>query len=102
MAKTAGIVLSILGGLASIGLAFYFPIMYSSLMHYSSTFGMVFTVLQVMMIAGGILSVIGGCVGSKNSKAGFGLALAGGLVAGINILSLVGAGMFKSAERLGE
>ncbi len=100
MSKTGGIVLTIIGGLASIGLAFALPIVYGDIMSFSSAFSSVFTVLQVMMVAGGILAVIGGVVGSKNPKAGFGLALAGGLVAGVNILTLAGAGMLKRSEEL--
>ena len=92
--KTKGIPLSFIGSLASIGLAFYLPIGYPFLREYAPT---VLFVLMGFMIAGGITSFIGACVSIKNPRVAWKIIMAGGFIAGINILIIMGGGFMKGS-----
>lgn len=92
-----GIILSIIGGLSSILLGFLIP---DILPGVTSLMGEFVIILQEITIAGGIITLIGVIIVISNPKTGGIIILIGGLVAGLNFLTIIGAAsIFKKINR---
>lgn len=92
-----GLILSIIGGLLSILLGFLIPDVFSGI---SSQMGESIIILQGITIAGGIITLIGAMVVLSIPKMGGIIILIGGFVAGLNILTIIGAAsIFKKTRK---
>ena len=92
-----GIVVSIIGGLASISLGIGLVYLYPELADLMSGF---FMILQTITIFGGIVSIIGSITVFFKPKLGGFIVLAGGFIAGINLITIIGARIiFRKLKR---
>jgi DNA-binding MarR family transcriptional regulator len=85
---TSGFILSILGGLSSIGISFLLAEIYPTL---SSVLGESFIIIQGLTIIGGIISLIGTAIVPFYPKIGIPIILISGIIAGGNLLIIIGA-----------
>ncbi len=96
--KTGGIVFGSLGALWSIFFGIILPWLYPE---FSILFGsFVVFILQIVFIVGGIITFIGVMITIRNPEKGGMYVLAGGIIGGINIIS-IGASrlLFTSKEK---
>jgi len=94
-----GIIYSIIGGLSSILLGFYIPDVFSGI---TSVMGEFVIILQTITISGGIITLFGVMVAIFTPKTGGIIIIIGGLVAGLNFISIIGAtSIFKKANKQG-
>ena len=83
-----GFIISLIGGLTSIALGFGIPFVYPELVYYMED---VVLILQTFMIIGGIVSIVGAILVFFNPKLGGVIVLVGSFIAGLNIISIIGA-----------
>ena len=83
-----GFIISLIGGLTSIALGFGIPFVYPELVYYMED---VMLILQTFMIIGGIVSIVGAILVFFNPKLGGVIVLVGSFIAGLNIISIIGA-----------
>ncbi|MFX1419600.1 MAG: hypothetical protein ACFE9N_11830 [Promethearchaeota archaeon] len=86
--KKAGFVLSIIGGLSSIGISFLLVDLFPNL---ASALGEYFIIIQAITIIGGIITLIGTAIALFKIKVGKIIILISGIVAGGNIITIIGA-----------
>ena len=84
----SGFIISIIGGLSSIGISFMLPELYPGL---SSGLNEFFMIIQGLTMIGGIMTLIGTAVVAFSNKAGYLIILISGIVAGGNIITIIGA-----------
>jgi len=84
-----GIIISLIGGSISILLGFAVPFIYPEL---ANSMGALFLILQLAMIIGGIVSIIGAIVVFFKPRLGSSIIATGGILAGMNIITVAGAG----------
>jgi len=91
-----GFIISLIGGLTSIALGFGIPFVYPEMVYYMEDFIMI---LQSIMIYGGIVSIVGSLLVLYKPKLGGTIVMAGGFIAGINIITILGAkSIFKKLK----
>lgn len=83
-----GFIISLIGGLLSLALGFGIPFVYPELVYYMEDLMMI---LQTITIIGGVVSIIGAILVFSKPKVGGTIALAGGFIAGINFITIIGA-----------
>jgi len=83
-----GFIISLIGGLSSIALGFGIPFVYPELVYYIED---AMLILQTIMIIGGVVSIIGAILIFSKPKLGGAIVLVGGFIAGINIITIIGA-----------
>ena len=88
----SGIILSIIGGLTSISIAFVLTDITPNL---AAGLDGLFIIIQGITIIGGIITLIGTAVALVNTKIGFLIILISGIIAGGNILTIIGAIMVR-------
>jgi len=91
-----GFIVSLIGGLASILLGFSIPLVYPELAHHMED---IIIIMQTITIIGGIVSVIGSLIIFVKPKLGVTIIFIGGIVAGINIITLLGASSISKKLR---
>ena len=91
-----GFIVSLIGGLSSIALGFGIPFLYPEMVYYMEDFIMI---LQSIMIYGGIVSIFGSLLVFYKPKLGGTIVMVGGFIAGINIITILGAkSIFKKLK----
>ncbi len=94
--KNQGATIAIVGGFLSFFIAFLIPIAYPELIEYlGSSF---IQIMQVVIIMGGVLSIIGALCVLGNKKMGKTIILIGALLSGVNIITIAGAAKIKSED----
>jgi len=83
-----GIIISLIGGSTSILLGFGLALIYPEIVY---SIGDVIRVLQMIMIIGGVVSIIGSILAFYKPRLGSSIVAVGGFIAGINILTIIGA-----------
>ena len=91
-----GLIASLIGGLASILIGFSIPFVYPEIEYYMEDF---IIILQTIIIIGGIVNIIGSLVVFFKPKLGVIIIFIGGIVAGINIITLFGASSISKKLR---
>ncbi|MHA1391554.1 MAG: OmpL47-type beta-barrel domain-containing protein, partial [Promethearchaeota archaeon] len=83
-----GIIISLIGGSISILLGFGLPFIYPEI---ADSIGAIFLILQIAMIIGGIISIIGAFLVFYKPRLGSSIVTVGSLISGINIITIAGA-----------
>ena len=84
-----GIIISLIGGSISILLGFGLPFIYPEIAYFMED---IFILLQIIMIIGGIVSIIGAFLVFYKPRLGSSIVVVGSLISGINIITVAGAG----------
>ena len=84
-----GIIISLIGGALSILLGFGLPFIYPNI---TSSMTVITSILQITMIIGGIVSIFGALFVFYKPRLGSTFVAVGGLISGLNIVTIVGAG----------
>ena len=95
----SGFIISIIGGLSSIGISFMLPELYPSL---SSGLSEFFMIIQGLTMIGGIITLIGAAVVAFYNRAGFLIILISGIVSGGNIITIIGAISINKKVKMGK
>lgn len=92
MSTTTGIVLGVIGGMISILIGLFMPILYPEFYIFGEAF---VTIFQTVVLIGGILCLIGSFITFKNLKIAWILVLVGAILGGGNIICIIGAVQIK-------
>jgi len=91
-----GFIISLIGGLTSLLLGFGIAFVYPEIAYYM---GDSIMILQTIIIIGGIVSIFGSIVVFFKPKLGGAIVMTGGFIAGINIITILGANrIFKKLK----
>ena len=99
--KNIGLILSFVGGIVSFGLYFLIPFIFLDYVEYPNLYkiaSFIGLILQIMCIIGGIIIIIGAFISIAKEEIGWKVILIGGLIGGVNILSIIGAIMLRTTE----
>jgi len=83
-----GFIISLIGGFSSIALGFGLPFVYPELLYYMED---TMLIIQTIMIIGDVVSIIGAILIFAKPKLGGVIVLVSGFIAGINIITVIGA-----------
>ena len=94
MPNTSGMVLGIIGGCLSI----FLGIFYSTEGAGGAGIVTILGILKLCMLVGGIIAIVGGAKANSNPKQARILLILGGIIAAVNIISIIAGGLVKESE----
>ena len=95
MSNRIGFALSLAGGISSFLLGLFLPIFFSQIFLFGALF---VTILQMIIIIGAVITIEGAIIFWVKPSISRKIIIVGALIAGLNIISLIGGIKLKSAE----
>ena len=95
MSNRIGFALSLAGGISSFLLGLFLPIFFSQIFLFGALF---VTILQMIIIIGAVITIEGAIIFWVKPSISGKIIIVGALIAGLNIISLIGGIKLKSAE----